>query len=331
MKRALAAGGALILVLAACAADAADPPSTTAITTTTTVVEASTTVAETTTTTPATTTADLEGPFATVDAANGTVLIPERPTSIVSLSPTATEMLFAVGAGPQVVAVDEFSDYPEEAPLTDLSGYTPNLEAIASYDPDLVVVGHDTDGLVGALDAVGVPVLLLPAAVTFDDVYGQMLALGEATGNVEAARSAVSELEAQIDEILSDVGDRGAGLSVYHELDPTFYSVTSITFIGRVYDALGLENIADAADVDGFGYPQLSAEYILEQDPDLIVVTDCCGDTAQSVAERPGWESISAVDSGSVVVVDSDVSSRWGPRIVDFLRTVATSIAEITG
>ena len=330
MKRALAAGGVMLLVLAACAADATDSVDPTE---TTIVAAASTTMTPvaTTTTIGPTTTTGVTGPFATVEAANGAVDIPERPASIVSLSPTATEMLFAIGAGPQVVAVDEFSDYPEEAPITDLSGYTPNLEAIASYGPDLIVVGHDTDGLVGALEAVGVPVLLLPAAVTFEDVFGQMRTLGDATGNSENAVAAVATLEAEIDEILSDVGDLGTGLAVYHELDPTFYSVTSVTFIGRVYDAFGLDNIADAADVDGFGYPQLSAEYILERNPDLIVVTDCCGDTADSVAERPGWESISAVQSDSVVVVDGDVSSRWGPRIVEFLRTIATLITGLAG
>ena len=114
-----------------------------------------------------TTAAVADGPFTVIEAANGTVEITARPEAIVSLSPTATEMLFAIGAGDQVVAVDEFSYYPEEAPVTELSGFTPNLEAIGAYAPDLVVVANDLDGIVGALEAVGVPVLLLPAAAEF--------------------------------------------------------------------------------------------------------------------------------------------------------------------
>ena len=319
MKRALATGGALLLLLSACAAD--QVPEATTTTEKATVTEA--------TTEPETTVATDSGPFAIVEAANGTVEIPERPDAIVSLSPTATEMLFAIGAGSQVVAVDEFSYYPEEAPVTDLSGFTPNLEAIASYEPDLVVVSNDTDGIVAALGEVGVPALLLPAAVTFDDVYGQIRALGIATGNVESAETVATDLESEIDGLIRDVGDRGEGLRVYHELDSTLYSVTSVTFVGQVYDAFGLENIADAADVDGFGYPQLSSEYILEQDPDLIVITDCCGDTPETIAERPGWDSISAVRNGAVAVVDSDVASRWGPRTAGFIRVVADVIGDL--
>ena len=323
MKRASVLIAALSVLLAACgsATDATDTTSTTAPAVTTTEAP-TTTVAETTTT---------AGPFALVEAANGTVEITERPEAIVSLSPTATEMLFAIGAGPQVVAVDEFSYYPEEAPVTDLSGFTPNLEAIAAYEPDLVVVANDTDGIVSALGEVGIPTLLLPAAVTFDDVYGQMRTLGIATGNSGAAELAATELETEVDRLIEGVGDLGEGLTVYHELDPTFYSVTSLTFVGRVYAAFGLENIADEADVDGFGYPQLSAEYILEQDPDLIVLTDCCGDTAESVAERPGWDAITAVQNDAVAVVDSDIASRWGPRIVEFIRTVADLVQGTAG
>lgn len=324
MKRALATGGALLLLLTACSADQVPEA------TTTTAAGEQGTVTEATATPETTVTTDA-GPFAVVEAANGTVEIPERPGAIVSLSPTATEMLFAIEAGSQVVAVDEFSYYPEEAPVTGLSGFTPNLEAIASYEPDLVVVSNDTDGIVAALGEVGVPALLLPAAVTFDDVYGQIRTLGIATGNVESAETVATDLESEIDGLINGVGDRGEGLRVYHELDSTLYSVTSVTFVGQVYDAFGLENIADAADVDGFGYPQLSSEYILEQDPDLIVITDCCGDTPETVAERPGWDSISAVRNDAVAVVDSDVASRWGPRTADFIRVVADAIGELGG
>ncbi|HEY5652368.1 MAG TPA: ABC transporter substrate-binding protein [Acidimicrobiia bacterium] len=275
---------------------------------------------------PTTTAPAADEPFATVEAGNGVVEIPKRPTAIVSLSPTATEMLFAIGAGDQVVAVDEFSYYPEEAPVTDLSGFTPNLESIGAYAPDLVVVSNDLDGIVGALEAVDIPVLLLPAAVEFADVFDQMRTLGAATGNLGAAAEAAATLEAEIQAAIDDAGSLADGLTVYHELDPTLYSITSDTFIGRVYGAFGLVNIADPADAEGFGYPQLSAEYVIEANPELIFVTDCCGDTPDTVAQRPGWDNITAVERGAVTVVDSDVSSRWGPRIVQFFRAISDVI-----
>ena len=124
---------------------------------------------------------------------------------------------------------------------------------------------------------------------------------------------------------------RPEALTYYHELDPTFFTVTSATFIGQVYTLLGLDNIADPADADGYGYPQLSAEYIVEQDPDLIFLADtkCCGQTPETVAARPGWSELTAVTTGAIVPLDDDVASRWGPRVVDFLRTVATKVAEL--
>ena len=315
---------ALTLLAAACG-------TTTAVTTSPPVEETSVTTTETTAVPPNTTIGEPVEPFALVDAANGTVEIPARPEAIISLSPTATEMLFAIGAGDQVVAVDEFSYYPDEAPVTDLSGFTPNLEAIGAYAPDLVVVANDLDGIVGALDAVGIPVLLLPAAAEFDDVYDQLRSLGVATGNVDAAEQAASTLEAEIRAAIDAAGTRADGLTVYHELDPTLYSITSTTFIGLVYDAFGLENIADPADADGFGYPQLSPEYVIEANPDLIFVTDCCGDTVDSVSERPGWVNVSAVSNGAVAVVDDDVSSRWGPRLVEFFQAVSDAIVGLDG
>jgi iron complex transport system substrate-binding protein len=271
------------------------------------------------------------GVYATVEAANGSVSIVARPEAIISLSPSATEMLFAVGAGDQVIAVDEFSYFPAEAPVTDLSGFTPNLESIGALDPDLVVVSNDTDGIVGALNEVGITVLLLPAAVTFDEVYSQMLTLGAATGHDDEASDVASELEREIESAITDAGDLADGLTVYHELDNTLYSITSQTFIGLVYESFGLSNIADAADADGFGYPQLSAEYVIDANPDLIFLTDCCGDTAESVAARPGWDNISAVRNGAVTVVDADVSSRWGPRLVLFFRSVSNAIVGLNG
>ncbi len=250
---------------------------------------------------------------------------------IVSLSPTATETLFAIGAGKQVVAVDDQSDYPKEAPRTKLSGYTPNVEAIAGYRPDLVVAAYDPGGLVAALRSLGIRVLLQDAAKTIDEAYAQMLQLGTVTGHVSQARALVARMKKRIGELVARGTRRARGLTVYHELEPDLYSATSKTFIGQIYSLFGLKNIADAADSAGSGYPKLSAEYVVSQSPDIVVLADirCCGQSARTVAARPGWRSISAVRTGTIVRIDDSIASRWGPRIVNLVRAVAAALAHL--
>ena len=268
----------------------------------------------------------------TVSSGGVTTTVGEPPDAIVSLSPTATEMLFAIGAGPQVVAVDEYSYYPDEAPVTDLSGFTPNLEAIVGYTPDLVVVSDDIDGLVSALAGVDIPTLVLPGAQRIQDAFDQVRLLGDVTGLSAEAGALAAEMESQIDSLVAGVERTGEPLTYYHELGSdgggSFYSVTSSTFIGEVFGAFGLENIADPADSDGFGYPTLSVEYIIDADPDLIFYTNCCGDSPETIAARPGWDSITAVETGAMYELDDDLASRWGPRLVDFFRLVAGALEE---
>jgi iron complex transport system substrate-binding protein len=263
----------------------------------------------------------------TIHASNGTVTIPHRPARIISLSPTATEDLFAIGAGKQVVAVDDQSDYPARAPKTKLSGYTPNVEAIAGYEPDLVVASNDIGGLVKALGRLRIPVLLEPAATNLIGAYAQIGQLGTATGHRAEAARVVAGLQRQVRSIRGSLPPGAKGLTVYHELEPDYYSVTSKTFIGQIYTLLGLKDIADAAKGAGSGYPKLSAEYIVATSPDLIVLADsvCCGQTAAKVAARPGWSTIAAVKRHDVVPVNDSVASRWGPRIVTFMRDVAAA------
>lgn len=273
-----------------------------------------------------------EGSFpVTIRAANGEVRIPRQPGRIVSLSPTATEMLFAIGAGGLVVAADSFSNHPPEAPDTDLSGLEPNVEALAELDPDLVVMSIDPGDVEASLGALGIPALLHPAAERLEDTYEQIEQLGAATGHRRGAAELVASMRSDIDRLVRDLPEAAAGSTYYHELDQTFFTVTSETFIGQVYGLLGLRSIADEAEGGAPGYPQLSAEFILEADPDLIFLADtkCCGVTAESVAERPGWSHLTAVRRGAVVELDDDVASRWGPRIVDFLRTVAGAVSRL--
>jgi iron complex transport system substrate-binding protein len=254
------------------------------------------------------------------------------PTRIVSLSATATESLFAIGAGRQVIAVDDQSNYPRNAPRTKLSGFTPNVEAIASYRPDLVVVSYDPKDLVASLRKLRIRVLVQDAAKTLPEAYAQIVELGRITGHGKQAAAVVARMKKRIAELVAPARRRGAGLTVYHELTPDLYSATSKTFVGRVYALFGLRNVADAADSSGSGYPQLSAEYLVVQNPDLIVLADsvCCGQTPKTVAARPGWSGIAAVKNRLIVRIDDSIASRWGPRIVNFVRAVSSALSHVT-
>jgi iron complex transport system substrate-binding protein len=267
----------------------------------------------------------------TIKATNGTVTLAAQPTRIVSLSPTATEDLFAIGAGSQVVAVDSDSNYPASAPITKLSAYTPNAEAIAAYKPDLVVISYDTHGLVAALGKLKIPVILQGTAANLTDAYAQIEQLGTATGRVSAATSLVAKMKSRIAAIAATVPKPAKPLTVYDELGTDYYSVTSRTFIGKLFTLLGLHDIADAADKTSSGYPQLSAEYIVAANPDLIVLSDtkCCGQTAAKVKGRPGWGTIAALSDGGIVAMNDDIASRWGPRIVNFIQQVAAKVTAL--
>ncbi|CAN5193575.1 ABC transporter substrate-binding protein [soil metagenome] len=280
-------------------------------------------VAETTVTTQA------SGFPLTLETAIGPLTMPARPEAIVSLAPTATEMLAAIGASGQLVAVDDQSNYPADVPITDLSGFTPNIEAIASYQPDLVVISNDIDNMVASLQSLEIPVLLLPAAATLDNVYQQIELLGAATGHVEEAEQLTAQMSTEISELVAGYTPPAEPVTYYHELDPVLFSVTSSTFIGSIYSLFGLQSIADPADPDGFGYPQLAEEYIIESDPAFIFLADTgfAGQSPETVAARPGWDQLTAVTSGRVIPLDDDVASRWGPRVVDFVRSVAGAVA----
>ena len=265
-------------------------------------------------------------------AATKGATITRRPSRIVSLSATTTEDLYAVGAGKQVVAVDADSTYPPRAPRTKLSGFTPNVEAIAKYRPDLVVLSNDTNHVVAQLKKLHVRVLLAPPATNLAGVYAQIGQIGRTTGHAAKANHLVAKMKRQVRVIVRSVPRPTKPLSIYHELTTNYYSATSHTFIGQMYKLLGLQNIADKAGGSS-DYPQLSAEYVIASNPDLIVLADsiCCGQNLATVAARSGWSNIAAVRSGAVVPVDDSIASRWGPRVVVFLKKVASAVKRLQG
>ena len=269
----------------------------------------------------------------TVTTAAGRAHLTSRPDAIVSLSPTATEMLYAIGAGRQVKAVDDDSDYPKQAPMTKLSGFTPNAEAIAAYKPDLVVISNNIDGITAKLNALSIPVLDLPAATNLSGVYAEFTELGAATGHVAQAKTEDSTLKADIKQIVTSEPAHAKPLTYYYEISTNpYYSVTSSTFIGSLLSLLGMKSIADAATgaAASGGYPSLSAEYILKANPDYIILADTGstggGQDAATVSARPGWSVLTAVKDKHIILLNADIASRWGPRVVDLLRDVVAGI-----
>jgi iron complex transport system substrate-binding protein len=267
----------------------------------------------------------------TFESATGPVTLKSAPIRIVSLSPTATQILFAIGAGKLVVAADDDSTLPANAPRTSLSGYAPNVEAIAHYQPQLVVISYNPNGLAASLAKLGIPVLDQDAASSLHGTYGQIGELGSITGHRSAAQNLIGKMRGRIAAIVAAAPHFSPRLTYYYELDQTYYTVTSATFVGSLMSLLGLRNIADAAPGAASGYPQLSDEFIVKANPKVIILADtiCCGQSAKTVAERPGWQSIAAVRTGGVVGINDSVASQWGPNVVTLERDVETSLSHL--
>jgi iron complex transport system substrate-binding protein len=269
----------------------------------------------------------------TVKRSDGaTLTISEPVKKIVSMSPGATEIIYAIGAQDALAAVDKNANYPDAAKNfpTKIDAYEPNIEAIAALNPDLVILPGDNGGILAKLDGLKIPVLyqdLDKDIKTVDDVLGQITLLGQVTGHTDKARELVQSLSKRIDVIKQGVQGIPSqdAPSVYHELDSTYYTISTGTFIGNLYEILHAQNIAK--DGAGVAYPQLTQEAIIAANPKIIVLADeAYGVTADSVKARPGWSAIDAVANGKIIAVDADLISRPGPRIVDALEDLARKI-----
>ena len=261
----------------------------------------------------------------------GDVTLDAEPQRIVSMSATATEILFAIGAGPRVVGVDNYSNYPAAtASLDKLDAFQPNVEAISALNPDLVIISYDPGNLVEQLTTLSIPVFAANAVVDLQGAYEQIEQLGALTGQLAQAVQISSTMQSEIELFVAGVEQPEPALTYFYELDPTPYSITSNTFIGSIMALFGLVNIADGGE-EGNDYPQLSAEVIVEKNPDIIFLADtkCCAQSAETVAARDGWSDLKAVTSGSVIALDDDIASRWGPRLVDLVRAVAEAITAV--
>jgi iron complex transport system substrate-binding protein len=263
-----------------------------------------------------------------------------RPACIVSLSPTATETLFAIGAGPQVQAVDSDSNYPTHGlPAKRINALNPSVESVlgicrsasgSSAKPNLVIISYDANSIKEKLSALGVKVVAQFAPTSLAGALAQIRQLGTLTGHVASATALATSMATSIAaDVKSVPAHPTKKLTVYYELDPTFYSLTSSTFVGSLMKGLGVVNIADADSTSAdAGYPQLSAEYIVSANPKLIFLADtlCCKITPAKVAKRPGFAKVSAVVNGHVVNLSDDVASRWGPRLALLMNQITAAV-----
>ena len=266
------------------------------------------------------------------------------PQCVVSLSPTATETLFAIGAGKQVQAVDKDSNYPTKGlPSKRIDALNPNVESVIgickrtpthpSTKPDLVVISYDANSIKEKLRALGIKVIEQDAATSIADALAQIKQLGALTGHAHSANAMASSLATTIRRDVASVPAHPTKvINVYYELDPTFYSLTSSTFVGSLLKSLGVVNIADPQSTSAdAGYPQLSAEYVVSANPQLILLADtkCCSANPTTVGARPGFSTVSAVTFGHVVNLDDDVASRWGPRLGVLMNQLTTSVKAV--
>jgi len=266
-------------------------------------------------------------------ALNPTQAATAIPKRIISLSPSATEILYAIGAGDQVIAVDDLSNYPSTAPMTKLSAFSPNVEALMNYKPDLIILNADATKALevkAALEKLKIKVFLERAPLNLKQAYLEITALGRATGKISGAQSVISDMKSKIAAAIKK-GKTSKKITFFHELDNTLYSATSDTFIGKVYQDFKLVNVADqAATADSAGYPQLQSEYVIKSNPKIIFLADAqYGESLETLTKRAGWSGITAVTNKNVVSLPEDIPSRWGPRLVDFYEFIASSIAKV--
>jgi iron complex transport system substrate-binding protein len=316
----LLTGTALLLV--ACGGT---PTTTTAATSATTAATTSSTAPAGATTSGDTVAAELDAPFpvTVTDDTGASVTVTKRPEHIVSTVPANTEILFAIGAGPQVVGVSSMDDYPEEAlSLPKVGTFELNQEAVAALTPDLVV------GWTGNVDALkatkdnGVPVLLF-GPESMDAVYASIGAVGSAAGQPKAAAALVQKMKIQMEGIANSAADLGESPKVFYALDDTLWTVGPGSFVNELIALAGATNVAAAGPS---AYFQYTPEQLVAADPDMILLPNTAFTSTDAFLKDSRFANLRAVKNGKVILVNDTIITRPGPRVADGLKALALSI-----
>lgn len=273
----------------------------------------------------------IAGSFSVLSSARPAAATPRQ--CIISLSPSATETLFTLGAGKSVVAVDTTANFPRRGlPKRKIDAFNPSVEAILSLCSTthaLVVLSYDANQIKEKLTSAGVKVLEQQAPTTLSGAYRQILQLGMVTHHSMRSRELVNSMKKVISRAIRSVPVKASSLRAYYELDPTYYSLTSGSFVGSILRAMHVQNIADAKGITtAGGYPQLSPEYVASANPNIIFMADslCCAVSAKTLSLRPALGNVSAVTHHQLFTIDDDVASRWGPRLSILVTELAHDI-----
>ncbi|HJW48893.1 MAG TPA: cobalamin-binding protein [Candidatus Limnocylindria bacterium] len=254
-------------------------------------------------------------PTTVTDFQNRSVTVPRRPERIVSIGPSITEFLFALGAGPRVVGVDDFSDEPAAAKqLEKVGGIKVNFEKVVSLKPDLVLTVKFSDGTIEKLAGAGLLVLVVDPQST-GDVARTAILLGRTVGS--DGETMARDIQKRVDDVRSKTSSAATKPRVYHEIDasdPTkIFTVGPGSYIHDLIEIAGGQNIAARATS---AYPQLSAEEILRGDPEIIVLAAAdYSAKPEQVAARAGWSVLSAVKNRRIVTIAPNLINRPGPRV----------------
>ena len=260
------------------------------------------------------------------------VNLPATATRIVSLAPSNTEILFAVGAGDKVVGVTTYCNYPEAATTKEtIGGFSPktiSVEKIVALQPDVVFsAGGLQMPVIEALEKLNIPVVALDPA-TIDDIYGDIGLVGKITGNEDGATAVVDDMKtriAAVTEKVSQVPESDRPTVFWETWDDPLMSAGPTSFIGQMIETAGGVNIfADVEDQ----YPTVSAEEVIARNPQVIMGSDSHGDklTVEAISARPGWSNIAAVQNGRIYLVQGDIASRAGPRVADAIEFMAAAL-----
>lgn len=268
-------------------------------------------------------------PVTLTDAVGNDITLEKAPETIVSMIPSNTEILFALGLNEEIIGVNDWDDYPEEALKKEkIGGMEFNVEKIISMNPEIVfahesMLGTSDEGLQQLRDA-GLNVFVVKNAADFEQTYKTIETIGQATGKTEEAEAIVDEMKAKVEEVITKTQAVENKKRVFVETSdaPEIYAPGKNTFMQEMLDMIGAENI-----VTGEGWVMISPEEIVNQDPDVIIVMySYVPDIVESVKKRDGFSNVTAVKEDAVVQVDENLTSRTGPRLAQGLEEVARAI-----
>ncbi|WP_394191788.1 ABC transporter substrate-binding protein [Paenisporosarcina quisquiliarum] len=270
-------------------------------------------------------------PMTLTDVTGNEVTLEEAPKAIVSMIPSNTEILYALGLSEEIVGVSDYDNYPEEAASKEkIGGMEFNVEKIISLNPDLVLahesaLGTWDAGLQQLRDA-GVQVYTVTNAETFDATYETIHEIGEATGKTKEAAKIVEDMKAKIKEVQDKVAEVDTKKKVLVEVspEPEIYTPAGNTIMNEMLDMINAENLV--ADLDG--WIKIDPEEIVKRNPDVILTTygNYTPDAVNLVLNRNGFSDVTAVKNKAVHDMDADLTGRMGPRLADGLELVAKNV-----